>query len=108
MKTIQETLETPVIDEYDVIVVGEACRCRCCTGAARQDAKTLFIEQYAFLGGMWTAGMVIPIWDWENQRQYYAKLFKSKIGNMTKWLRHALGAYIIQAENGFYNEEMTL
>lgn len=68
MKTIQETLETPVIDEYDVIVVGGGpAGVGAALGAARQGAKTLLIEQYAFLGGMWTAGMVIPIWDWENK-----------------------------------------
>lgn len=68
MKTIQETLETPVIGEYDVIVVGGGpAGVGAALGAARQGAKTLLIEQYAFLGGMWTAGMVIPIWDWENK-----------------------------------------
>ena len=68
MKKIQETLEPPVIDEYDVIVVGGGpAGVGAALGAARQGAKTLLIEQYAFLGGMWTAGMVIPIWDWENK-----------------------------------------
>lgn len=72
MKTIQETLETPVIDEYDVIVVGGGpAGVGAALGAAQAGRKTLLIEQYAFLGGMWTAG------DYSNlglgkQRRYYA------------------------------------
>lgn len=68
MKTIQEHLETPVVGTYDVIVAGGGpAGIGAALAAARSGVKTLLVEQYGFLGGMWTAGMVIPIWDWENK-----------------------------------------
>lgn len=68
MEHIQEVLKTPVMGEYDVIVVGGGpAGVGAALAATRNGASTLLIEQHAFLGGMWTAGMVIPIWDWENK-----------------------------------------
>ena len=68
MKTVNESLSTPVCGEYDVIVVGGGpAGAPAAIAAAREGAKTLLIEQQACLGGMWTSGMVIPIWDWENK-----------------------------------------
>lgn len=68
MKRIRESFETSVAGEYDVIVAGGGpAGVGAALAAARQGCRTLLIEQYGFLGGMWTAGMVIPIWDWENK-----------------------------------------
>ncbi len=68
MELITEHLQTPVAGQYDVIVTGGGpAGVGAALAAARYGAKTLLIEQYAFLGGMWTAGLVIPIWDWENK-----------------------------------------
>ncbi len=66
--TIRETRETPVAGRYEVIVVGGGpAGIGAALAAGRQGKRTLIIEQYGFLGGMWTAGLVIPIWDWENK-----------------------------------------
>ena len=68
MRYIEEALKTPVAGEYDVIVVGGGpAGVAAAIAAAREGAKTLLVEQYGCLGGMWTTGMVIPIWDWENK-----------------------------------------
>lgn len=49
----------PVAGRYDVIVVGGGpAGCAAAIAAARDGASTLLIEQYGFLGGMGTAGLV--------------------------------------------------
>lgn len=54
--------------EYDVIVVGGGpAGVSSALSASRGGKKTLLIEQYGFLGGMWTAGLVNPLFDYENK-----------------------------------------
>lgn len=68
MEYIYESRSTPVIGSYDTIVVGGGpAGVGAALAAGRAGKKTLLVEQYGFLGGMWTAGLVIPIWDWENK-----------------------------------------
>lgn len=65
---IHEQRQTPVAGRYDVIVVGGGpAGVGAALAAGRMGKKTLLVEQYGFLGGMWTAGLVIPVWDWENK-----------------------------------------
>lgn len=65
---IHEQRQTPVAGRYDVIVVGGgSAGIGAALAAGRAGKRTLPVEQYGFLGGMWTAGLVIPIWDWENK-----------------------------------------
>ena len=60
--------ETPVVAEVDVAVAGGGpAGVGAAIAAARTGAKTLLIEQYGFLGGMWTAGLVNPVFDYANK-----------------------------------------
>ena len=53
---------------YDVIVVGAGpAGIGAAIGAARAGADTLLVEQYGFAGGMWTAGLVNPVFDHANK-----------------------------------------
>src|SRR6056297_1888040 len=63
MKTIREpSREIPVVADVDVCVVGGGpAGLTAAWQAARHGADTLLIEQYGFLGGMATMGMVGPI-----------------------------------------------
>lgn len=52
----------PSAGKYDVVVVGGGpAGCGAAIAAAREGAMTLLVEQYGFLGGMGTAGLV-PAW----------------------------------------------
>lgn len=68
MELFKEQLSTPVVDSYDVIVVGGGpAGIGAAVTAGRKGLKTLIIEQYGFFGGMWTAALVNPFFDTENK-----------------------------------------
>jgi hypothetical protein len=68
MNFYTETRQTPIKDSYDVIVVGGGpAGFGAAVAAARGGARTLIIEQHGFLGGMWTAGLVNPLFDYLNK-----------------------------------------
>lgn len=54
--------DIPVVASFDVLVAGggpagvAAAIC-----AAREGASVLLVERYAFLGGLWTGGLVLPV-----------------------------------------------
>lgn len=65
---IRETIDVPVAGKYDVIVVGGGpAGVAAALAAARRGKSTLLLESYGFLGGMWTMGMVCPLFDHENK-----------------------------------------
>lgn len=76
-KYINETLSTEVAGEYDVIVVGGGVAGSCAAiAAARAGAKTLVVEQLLYLGGMWTGGLVNPMFDCAKKTGIVAELIR--------------------------------
>lgn len=64
MAYITETLETKIAGAYDVIVVGGGpAGTGAALAAARHGQKTLVIERFSCMGGMWTSGLVNPLFD---------------------------------------------
>lgn len=54
--------EIPVVASYDLLVAGggpSGVAAAIC--AAREGASVLLVERYAFLGGLWTGGLVLPV-----------------------------------------------
>ncbi|MFB3826202.1 MAG: FAD-dependent oxidoreductase [Bryobacteraceae bacterium] len=67
--TYRETLETPVVGRYQVIVAGGGpSGVIAAAAAARSGASTLLLERYAFLGGNGTAGLMTCYNGFRNQR----------------------------------------
>ena len=65
---IYEEFKTPVLGEYDLIVVGGGpAGIGTAITAGRKGLKTLLIERYGFLGGTWTAALVNPFFDTETK-----------------------------------------
>ena len=61
---IHETLTTPVLGEYDAIVVGAGpAGCGAAIALGRSGMKTLLIEKFNCLGGAWTTGFMNPFFD---------------------------------------------
>ena len=65
---INETLTTPVLGEYDAIVVGAGpAGCGAAISLGRSGMKTLLIEKFNCLGGAWTTGFMNPFFDYEHK-----------------------------------------
>ncbi|MBE7091089.1 MAG: FAD-dependent oxidoreductase [Clostridiales bacterium] len=62
------TKQIPIGEEYDVIVAGAGpSGVAAAIASARTGAKTLLLERSGAPGGMWTGGLVNPLFDGENK-----------------------------------------
>ena len=70
-----ETNKIPILGDFDVIIVGGGpAGVAAALSAARRHLLVLLVESYGFLGGMWTAGLVNPMFDCENKGGICAEL----------------------------------
>jgi hypothetical protein len=87
-RTIQEEArQVEVIDEVEVLVVGGGPAGVCAAvGAARAGARTFLVENHGFLGGMWTAGMVLTLAGYNSWLRPYRRCVAGVPG---EWLARA-------------------
>jgi flavin-dependent dehydrogenase len=80
--------EIPVTNEVDVLVVGGGpAGIGAALASAREGLNTMLIEQYGFLGGMWTAGLVNPLFDHENKGGIIREIV-DRLRGMNGWRDH--------------------
>ena len=59
---VEPSREIPVIEEPDVLICGGGpAGVAAALAASRTGAKTLLVERYNHLGGLWTGGLVLPL-----------------------------------------------
>lgn len=79
--------EIPVVAEVDVLVVGGGPAGVCAAvSAARAGARTFLVERHGFLGGMWTAGMVLTLAGYNSWLRPYQRCVE---GVPAEWLARA-------------------
>jgi hypothetical protein len=88
IKVIREPARNvEIIDEVDVLVVGGGPAGVCAAVAAAQAGATTFlVERHGFLGGMWTAGMVLTLAGYNAWLRPYQRCVDGVAG---EWLRRA-------------------
>jgi len=68
MEYITEIIKTEVKAHYDIIVVGGGpSGSAAAIAAGRKGARVLLVEKMNCLGGMWTSGLVNPLFDYDNK-----------------------------------------
>ena len=64
LQSVTQTLEIPVRNECDVLVVGAGpAGVGAALTAARRGARVTLVEYGGKLGGMWTLGLLSPFFD---------------------------------------------
>jgi len=88
-------LESPrklsIHDHYDVIVCGGGpAGVGAALAASREGARTLLIEHYGMLGGVWTAGLLNPFFECMGRGFLVDELVQNlqKAGAFQKWREH--------------------
>jgi len=85
---VESPRRTPVAADVDVLVVGGGpTGIGAALAAAREGARTLVIERHGMLGGVWTAGLLNPFFDFERKGWLVAELVDrlKKAGAWRAW-----------------------
>lgn len=76
---------TPMVAEVDVLVVGGGpAGVGAALAASREGAKTLLIERHNVLGGMWTAGLVNPFFEFKGRGWIVTELVE-RLESLGSW-----------------------
>lgn len=74
---VESPRRTPVAADVDVLVVGGGpTGVGAALAAAREGARTLLIERHGMLGGVWTAGILNPFFDFHRKGWIVAELIE--------------------------------
>lgn len=91
--------QTPITREVDVLVVGGGpAGVSAAVGAARTGVSVLLIEANGFLGGMWTAGMVLTLAGFNSWLRPYPRCVRGVGGD---WLERATSLGGAEDNEGF-------
>lgn len=91
--------DLPVVAAVDVLVVGGGpAGVGAAVSAARLGARTLLVERHGFLGGMWTAGMVLTLAGFNCWLRPYRRAVDGVPG---EWLRRAVSLGGAEDNAGF-------
>ncbi|MGY1553150.1 FAD-dependent oxidoreductase [Microbacterium sp. A588] len=98
-KITESARQIPVVAEVDVLVIGGGpAGVAAAAGAARAGARTLVLERHGFLGGMWTAGMVLTLAGFNSWLRPYKRCVAG-IGG--EWVERAEEQDGARFDNGF-------
>jgi len=74
---VEAPRRTPIAADVDVLVVGGGpTGVGAALAAAREGARTLLIERHGMLGGVWTAGLLNPFFDFQRKGWIVAELIE--------------------------------
>lgn len=96
---LERERNTPITHEVDVVVAGGGpAGVAAAVGAARTGAKVMLIETNGFLGGMWTAGMVLTLAGFNSWLRPYPRCVRGVGG---EWLERATALGGAEDNTGF-------